>query len=62
MFIKLHLQAPTNYKGPSVSIALAGHFLHGENQRSLRFKSFLSQFPSWSVVTPWTASYTSWEY
>ncbi|XP_058797320.1 endoplasmic reticulum metallopeptidase 1-like [Phymastichus coffea] len=62
MNLSVDLEIPKNHKGPSLSIALAGHFLHGENQRSLRFKSFLSQFPTWSVVTPWTASYTSWEF
>lgn len=49
-------------KGPCLSVALAGHFMHGEHQRSLRFKNFLAQFPPWTVVTPWTASYTSWEF
>ncbi|XP_020289760.1 endoplasmic reticulum metallopeptidase 1-like [Pseudomyrmex gracilis] len=49
-------------KGPYLTIALAGHFMHGEHQRSLRFKNFLAQFPPWTVVTPWTATYTSWEF
>ncbi|XP_043797337.1 endoplasmic reticulum metallopeptidase 1-like isoform X2 [Apis laboriosa] len=49
-------------KTPCLSIALGGHFLHGEHQTSLRFKRFLAQFPSWSVVTPWTATYTSWQF
>ncbi|XP_046493405.1 endoplasmic reticulum metallopeptidase 1 isoform X2 [Neodiprion pinetum] len=56
------LEIPHGHKGPSLSIALAGHFLHGENQKSLRFKTFLSQFPSWTAVIPWTATYTSWIY
>ncbi|XP_014236089.1 endoplasmic reticulum metallopeptidase 1-like [Trichogramma pretiosum] len=58
----LELETPIDFKGPSLSIALAGHFLHGENQRSSKFKNFLSQFPTWTVVTPWTASYTSWQF
>ncbi|EFN89465.1 Endoplasmic reticulum metallopeptidase 1, partial [Harpegnathos saltator] len=49
-------------KEPCLSIALAGHFLHGEYQRSLRFKTFLAQFPPWTVVSPWTATYTLWEF
>lgn len=56
------LQAPENYKEPVLTIALAGHFLHGENQKSQKFEKFLKQFPSWTVITPWTASYTSWEF
>lgn len=58
--LELNVTAPQ--KVPYLSIALAGHFLHGEYQRSLRFKRFLSQFPSWTVITPWTATYTSWEF
>ncbi|EZA53278.1 Endoplasmic reticulum metallopeptidase [Ooceraea biroi] len=57
----IELNVPAAQKGPCLSIALAGHFLHGEHQRSLRFKKFLAQFPSWTVLTPWTALYTSWE-
>nr|XP_012141016.1 PREDICTED: endoplasmic reticulum metallopeptidase 1-like [Megachile rotundata]XP_012141017.1 PREDICTED: endoplasmic reticulum metallopeptidase 1-like [Megachile rotundata]XP_012141018.1 PREDICTED: endoplasmic reticulum metallopeptidase 1-like [Megachile rotundata]XP_012141019.1 PREDICTED: endoplasmic reticulum metallopeptidase 1-like [Megachile rotundata] len=49
-------------KTPCLSVALGGHFLHGEHQTSLRFKRFLAQFPSWTVVTPWTATYTSWQF
>ncbi|XP_043681351.1 endoplasmic reticulum metallopeptidase 1-like isoform X1 [Vespula pensylvanica] len=49
-------------KVPSLSIALAGHTLHGKHQRSSRFKQFLIQFPPWAVITPWTATYTSWEF
>ncbi|XP_035742649.1 endoplasmic reticulum metallopeptidase 1-like isoform X1 [Vespa mandarinia] len=49
-------------KVPSLSIALAGHTLHGKHQKSLRFKQFLVQFPPWAVITPWTATYTSWEF
>ncbi|XP_011497152.1 PREDICTED: endoplasmic reticulum metallopeptidase 1-like [Ceratosolen solmsi marchali] len=58
----VELNIPKNYNGQSLSIALAGHFLHGENQHSLKFKTFLSQFPTWSVITSWTASYTSWQF
>lgn len=49
-------------KTPCLSIALGGHFLHGEHKKSLRFKRFLAQFPSWTVVTSWTATYTSWQF
>nr|XP_012220395.1 PREDICTED: endoplasmic reticulum metallopeptidase 1-like isoform X1 [Linepithema humile]XP_012220396.1 PREDICTED: endoplasmic reticulum metallopeptidase 1-like isoform X2 [Linepithema humile] len=58
----IELNVSAVQKGPCVSIALAGHFLHGEHQRSLRFKKFLAQFPPWSVIAPWTATYTSWEF
>ncbi|XP_066598785.1 endoplasmic reticulum metallopeptidase 1-like [Prorops nasuta] len=60
--ISLEFKVPSMQKSPCLTIALAGHFLHGEHQKSLRFKQFLSQFPSWAVITPWTASYTSWEF
>ncbi|XP_032686558.1 endoplasmic reticulum metallopeptidase 1-like isoform X1 [Odontomachus brunneus] len=58
----IELNVSAMQKGPCLSIALAGHFLHGENQRSLRFKTFLAQFPPWAVVSPWTATYKSWEF
>lgn len=57
----IELNVSAVQKGPCLSIAVLGHFLHGENQRSLRFKKFMAQFPSWTVITPWTASYKSWE-
>ncbi|KAG8034787.1 hypothetical protein G9C98_007863 [Cotesia typhae] len=56
------LKVPENNEEPILTIALAGHFLHGENQKSPKFEKFLKQFPSWTVITPWTASYTSWEF
>ncbi|XP_029051156.2 endoplasmic reticulum metallopeptidase 1-like [Osmia bicornis bicornis] len=58
----LELHVNSMPKTPCLSVALGGHFLHGEHQTSLRFKRFLGQFPSWSVVTPWTATYTSWQF
>lgn len=58
----LELNVNSMPKTPCLSIALGGHFLHGEHQTSLRFKRFLAQFPSWTVVTPWTATYTSWQF
>ncbi|KAK2579325.1 hypothetical protein KPH14_008277 [Odynerus spinipes] len=58
----IELNVSSIQKVPSLSIALAGHTLHGKHQRSSRFKQFLSQFPSWTVITPWTATYTSWEF
>ncbi|XP_017763460.1 PREDICTED: endoplasmic reticulum metallopeptidase 1-like [Eufriesea mexicana] len=58
----LDLNVNSMPKTPCLSIALGGHFLHGEHQTSLRFKRFLAQFPPWSVVTPWTATYTSWQF
>ncbi|XP_043257384.1 endoplasmic reticulum metallopeptidase 1-like [Colletes gigas] len=58
----LELNVTTMQKTPCLSVALGGHFLHGEHKKSLRFKRFLSQFPSWTVVTSWTATYTSWQF
>ena len=58
----IELNVPAARKTPCLSIALGGHFLHGEHQKSLRFKRFLAQFPPWTVVTPWTATYTSWQF
>ncbi|CAD1468779.1 unnamed protein product, partial [Heterotrigona itama] len=58
----LELNGNSTPKTPYLSVALGGHFLHGEHQTSLRFKRFLAQFPSWTVVTPWTATYTSWQF
>ncbi|XP_043512200.1 endoplasmic reticulum metallopeptidase 1-like [Frieseomelitta varia] len=58
----LELNVNSSPKTQYLSVALGGHFLHGEHQTSLRFKRFLAQFPSWTVVTPWTATYTSWQF
>ncbi|KZC07743.1 Endoplasmic reticulum metallopeptidase 1 [Dufourea novaeangliae] len=58
----VELNVPYVQKAPCLSVALGGHFLHGEHQKSLRFKRFLAQFPPWTVVTPWTATYTSWQF
>ncbi|XP_031849002.1 endoplasmic reticulum metallopeptidase 1 [Nomia melanderi] len=58
----IELNVPFAQKTPCLSVALGGHFLHGKHQKSLRFKRFLAQFPSWTVVTPWTATYTSWQF
>ncbi|KAG7189889.1 hypothetical protein KM043_006060 [Ampulex compressa] len=58
----LRLNVSAAQKTPCLTIALAGHFLHGQRQKSARFQQFLDQFPSWTVVTPWTATYSSWEF
>ncbi|XP_076294654.1 endoplasmic reticulum metallopeptidase 1 isoform X2 [Lasioglossum baleicum] len=58
----VELNVPYVQKAPCLTVALGGHFLHGEHQKSLRFKRFLAQFPQWTVVTPWTATYTSWQF
>ncbi|XP_076761618.1 endoplasmic reticulum metallopeptidase 1 [Xylocopa sonorina] len=58
----LELNVNNMPKTPCLTVGLGGHFLHGEHQTSLRFKRFLAQFPSWTVVTPWTATYTSWQF
>lgn len=58
----LEFIVPENHKGPCMTLSASGHFMHGEHQTSLRFKRFLSQFPSWTVVTAWTSSLSSWEF
>lgn len=57
-----------NLKGPrlanrtTVDVAVTSHFMHGPAQTSERFHRFLSQFPPWTDVTAWTATYASWKF
>lgn len=42
-----------------MDFALLGHILHGPKKTGLPFKKILAQFPPWTAVTSWTASYKS---
>lgn len=45
-----------------VDVAVAGHYLHGEEQLSPSFKLFLNTFPSWSYPLAVTSTYQTWTY
>lgn len=42
-----------------MDFALLSHFLHGPQKTGLDFKKLLAQFPPWTAVTSWTATYKS---
>jgi len=43
-----------------MDFAVTSHYLFGEGKASKQFKQFVDQFPDWSAVTYWTATYESW--
>lgn len=55
----LDLRVPNGWKSPVVDIALTGHFVHGKHQKSEAFKRLVQQFPTWTTVTGWQATYKS---
>uniref|UniRef100_A0A1B6BYM8 FXNA-like protease n=1 Tax=Clastoptera arizonana TaxID=38151 RepID=A0A1B6BYM8_9HEMI len=54
------LEVPPDYGGPSLDIAVVGHYFHEERHRTTTFKDFLKKIPEWAHVTAWTATYKSY--
>ncbi|KAK6643611.1 hypothetical protein RUM43_005121 [Polyplax serrata] len=48
-----------SYNDTLMNLALTGHILHGPGKTNLHFTKMLAQFPSWTTVTAWTATYKS---
>ncbi|XP_067004414.2 endoplasmic reticulum metallopeptidase 1 [Anabrus simplex] len=46
----------------SIDIAVTSHFIHGQHQRNDQFSQFLAEFPQWTSLTAWTATYSSWKF
>jgi len=56
------LKGPQLSSRTTVDVAVASHIMHGPAKTGVRFQRFLSQFPPWTVVTAWTATYASWKF
>ncbi|KAL1493675.1 hypothetical protein ABEB36_009373 [Hypothenemus hampei] len=56
----INFKIPSNHKGAIMDFAVTSHYLFGPGKASKDLKRFVSQFPSWSAVTYWTATYESW--
>lgn len=55
----LDLRVPDGWSDAVVDIALTSHFVHGPHQQSKPFKRLVQQFPAWTTVTGWQATYKS---
>lgn len=55
----IDLRVPDGWDKAVVDIALTSHFVHGPHQRSKPFKKLVQQFPAWTTVTGWQATYKS---
>nr|XP_023012163.1 endoplasmic reticulum metallopeptidase 1-like [Leptinotarsa decemlineata] len=58
--LSLNFKIPEDHKGPTMDLAITSHYLFGPGKASKEFQHFVAQFPSWTTVTHWTASYESW--
>ncbi|XP_021931492.1 endoplasmic reticulum metallopeptidase 1-like [Zootermopsis nevadensis] len=56
------LKGPRLSNRTTVDVAVSSHFMHGPAKSGVRFRRFLSQFPPWTDVTAWTATYASWKF
>nr|CAI5840142.1 unnamed protein product [Callosobruchus analis] len=51
---------PSLHKGPIMDLAVTSHYLFGKGKASSTLKHLVAQFPPWTAVTYWTATYDSW--
>uniref|UniRef100_A0A1B6JDY7 FXNA-like protease n=1 Tax=Homalodisca liturata TaxID=320908 RepID=A0A1B6JDY7_9HEMI len=51
--VHFDLQVEAEVQVPFAVFTAIGHYLHDELYFTHQMKTFLSRFPSWSVVTPW---------
>lgn len=58
--LTLHFKIPKTYNGPVFDFAVTSHYFFGPSKSTLLFRNFVKQFPSWTVVSYWTATYESW--
>lgn len=57
----IDFKVPKNHKGPIIDLAVNSHYLFGPGKVTKELKQLVNQFPSWTAVTHWTASYDSWK-
>lgn len=51
---------PPGHQGPIMDFAVTSHYLFGQGKESKALKDLVAQFPTWTAVSYWTASYESW--
>ncbi|KRT84651.1 hypothetical protein AMK59_725, partial [Oryctes borbonicus] len=56
----LNFKVPKEHTGPIVDVAATGHYFFGPSKNTEDFRKIISQFPPWTAVTSWSASYESW--
>lgn len=56
----LEFKVKKNHDGPILDLAVTSHYLFGPSKSTSSFKNFVKQFPPWTAVSYWTATYESW--
>ncbi|KAL0278689.1 UNVERIFIED_CONTAM: hypothetical protein PYX00_000439 [Menopon gallinae] len=49
-----------NFNETIMDVAVISHYLHGPKKNDIGFKRMLAQFPPWTAVNSWTATYKSY--
>ncbi|XP_066142542.1 endoplasmic reticulum metallopeptidase 1-like isoform X2 [Euwallacea fornicatus] len=57
----IDFRIPSSHSGPIMDMAVTSHYLFGEGKASQDLKNFVNEFPDWTAVTYWTATYESWK-
>ncbi|KAJ8939085.1 hypothetical protein NQ314_011239 [Rhamnusium bicolor] len=60
LVFSMDFKIPPNHSGPVMDFAVNSHYLFGPGKTSEDLNNLINQFPSWTAVTFWTASYESW--
>ncbi|XP_018563035.1 endoplasmic reticulum metallopeptidase 1 isoform X1 [Anoplophora glabripennis] len=60
LVFSMDFKIPGSHSGPVMDLAITSHYLFGPGKASHNLKKLVGQFPSWTAVTFWTASYESW--
>ncbi|CAH1280027.1 unnamed protein product [Diabrotica balteata] len=58
--VTIDFKVPSEHKGPIMDLAVTSHYLFGPGKATKEFKKFINEFPSWTAINYWTASYESW--
>ncbi|KAF7284418.1 hypothetical protein GWI33_022202 [Rhynchophorus ferrugineus] len=56
----IDFKVPSGHTGPIMDFAVTSHFLFGKGKTTRPLKELIDQFPNWTAVSYWTASYESW--
>ncbi|XP_050315595.1 endoplasmic reticulum metallopeptidase 1-like isoform X2 [Anthonomus grandis grandis] len=56
----IDFKVPNGHTGSIMDFAVTSHYLFGDGKASRDLKDFINQFPDWSAISYWTASYESW--
>ncbi|KAJ8925688.1 hypothetical protein NQ315_009535 [Exocentrus adspersus] len=60
LVFSMDFNIPPGHSGAIMDLAVTSHYLFGPGKASEDLKNLVRQFPSWTAVTFWTASYESW--